>query len=434
MFKLNLIGFLGSAALSLLMFSSATHAQYFHEDEALLSLETKDRIPSELIAPGITRGGFLLFPKLEISETYSSNVYASPDNEKNDFITKITPSLLIRKEYDGHEFNLGARAQYDYYLSEQDENALEYGAFLNGTLKANSRWEFPFLLQYGTTARDRSSPLTQERANERLDIEKFISYAGVRRNFNRLSLTLLGKYTDIKNEDGMAFDNNTQVVFSDDDRSRKEIILRAEYDFPRDSEGIVPEHKIFAEIHHADVNYKNLQFQSGSFSGPQANFKEQGILGGFRTSYKGIVFANLGAGMKSQKFEDSSLKDNNILNLKADLAYNFLPKLTLNFATSRDVTQDTGIAQGILASNYLLGLDYELRHDWYIGGNVQYKTYDFETGDRKDEDRISKIYLKHYNSRNLETALEFNNQNRSSNSANNEFDRYEIMLRLTGKL
>ena len=47
--------------------------------------------------------------------------------------------------------------------------------------------------------------------------------------------------------------------------------------------------------------------------------------------------ADLGAGVKKQAFEDNGLKDNNILNLKADLAYNFLPKLTFNFEIYRDL-------------------------------------------------------------------------------------------------
>ncbi len=48
---------------------------------------------------GIRLGNFLVFPRLEVTETYNSNVFADPDDEEDDLITVVEPTVSVRSNF-----------------------------------------------------------------------------------------------------------------------------------------------------------------------------------------------------------------------------------------------------------------------------------------------------------------------------------------------
>lgn len=409
-------------------------AQQLRQEQLQLNLVANERYPKELRPEGIEQAGFILKPRLLLQGSYDSNVLAQENNEKSDFIITVAPSIGIQKKYRNHNFVFGGKAFVDRYLSESNENAERYQAYFRGVLDGNSQWQFPFSAIYNVRPRNRSIPLTNLAADRRLNINTFVGEIGVTRRFNRLSLTLMGDYTNITNEDGTAIVDKSRVVFSDDDRQRTGAKLKLRYEIPRNHEGNSAEHILFADGIYGQTKYENRQFENARFSGAIGDNTEYGILAGFETTYKGLLFANVGVGALRRSFEDSALKDVSIFDLYADVSYNILPKLTLNAEAGRNIDQDSGLAQGVVTSNYQIGIDYELLHDLYAGLNIGLTNFDFETSAREDTSIRSKIYLKKYHSRNFESGLEMRYEDRTSNTSGNEFDRLEFVFRLTGKI
>jgi hypothetical protein len=155
---------------------------------------------------------------------------------------------------------------------------------------------------------------------------------------------------------------------------------------------------------------------------------------GFKTKYKGFLFADIGAGLKHQSFEDSQLKDTNTAEILANVSYNIVPKLTLNFQANREINQDGGLVQGVVISDYGFGADYELLHDLYLGMDFGYTNYEFDTLNREDKDLSAILSMRKLHTQNLETALEVGYRDRQSNTPDRKFERYEMLLRLIGKL
>jgi len=50
-------------------------------------------------ALGVRAGAFFGLPKVEVSETYETNVFALPSNIKSDFVTSIAPSVDVNSQW-----------------------------------------------------------------------------------------------------------------------------------------------------------------------------------------------------------------------------------------------------------------------------------------------------------------------------------------------
>jgi len=50
----------------------------------------------EFDAIGLRAGSFLVYPMLEVVENYDSNIYATQNNETDDWVTLISPDVAVR--------------------------------------------------------------------------------------------------------------------------------------------------------------------------------------------------------------------------------------------------------------------------------------------------------------------------------------------------
>jgi hypothetical protein len=415
-------------------FISTGNAQIFHEKKPNIERPVQKRLPEDLIAPGRYMGSFLIHPKITLEGHYDSNIFAQKSNTTSDYYTSIKPSITVLKEIRDHQFLLEANATIDRFIKEQNENNESYDISFKGKIIGNSRWQFPLSFFHRKQARKRENSLVTSTPKERLDTRYTKADIGVTRKFNRLSITLLGNYSSSTFEDGVTLDTMSPAIYSDNNRERYGGLLRFHYDLPRSAKGTDSEHTLFTNLTYGKNKYEKRDFQSNSFSGPLADNTEYGFLTGFITNYKGLLLANINAGVNHQSFKDSSLKNTNTAQVSAFLNYNILPKLTLNLSAKRENNQDNGLVRGILTSNYSVGADYELQHDLYLGTELGYAHYDFDDLGRKDDDYLASLYLKYNNSRNIESMLRLNYRDHQSNALDREFDRYEVIFSLTGKI
>lgn len=411
-----------------------SQAQIFETKKSPADIAVADRLPEAFRAPGIIANNMIFQPKITLDSKYDTNVLATQSNTLSDYSLTFKPSINILKEWHDHRILFETGASVERFLDETDENNEGYYAGLTSKIIGNSHWSFPSSFSYKKTPRKRESPLLTRIADKRLDIKASKAEIGVTRHFNRLSLTLLGNYSTVRYEDGIALNQVTPTIYSDNDRDRVGGILRFRYDLPRSARGTDFENVFFTNLIYGKKKYKKNSYQGGSFSGPKASHDEYGFLSGFNTQYKGLLFANIGAGLRHQKFDDSRLKDTDTTELYADISYNLTPKLGLNFGAKRDIDQDNGLTQGVVTSDYHIGADYELLHDLYAGAELGYIQYDFDRFNREDEDVYGSFYLKKFLNQNLESQLKLNYHDRQSNIAGRAFDRFDIIFSLTGKI
>lgn len=419
--------------------ATAGHAQTVIWDDAQdADLPVHERLPEDLRAKPLRYNGLQYQAALNLETRYDNNVLAT-QRESSDYILALKPSLLVSRDYGAHKLRIGVQSEIERFTDQKEENKENLSLFARGALFAERQWSFPFLVNFRKEARKRNN-LQTTITDEPEDIERFGVEAGVQRNFNRLSVSLLGEYQNIAFDDGTALGATTPVIFSDDDHKTYRAKLSARYDISQGTPGRTdtPSHILFADFIYGRQRFDSLSFVNtpagGNFSGISGDRDEVGILAGLESSYKGLLFARLGAGYIRQNFDDETLDDISAIDLSADLSYNLTPKLTLGLKAERDINQDNGFTQGITQTSVVFNTDYEILHNLYLGGSVGYSDYEFEDLDRNDDDITAGLELSYYNSPRIQTSFGVNWQERTSNINAAEFDRLVFLLSVTGRL
>ncbi|MBB6253694.1 outer membrane beta-barrel protein [Nitrospirillum iridis] len=85
---------------------------------------------------GIAVGNYILFPLVDVSETYNSNVYATQQNTKSDFITRISPEIWARSQFADDQLNFLGRLEQSYYKT------FTHDSHLDGTLHSDGLYHF----------------------------------------------------------------------------------------------------------------------------------------------------------------------------------------------------------------------------------------------------------------------------------------------------
>lgn len=404
------------------------------DERIQLENPVRDRVPQDFINPGLAFKGFQYRPKLTIQGRYDSNVLAVERDKRSDLSVTVEPELNVVKRHGDSILTLKAKAEIERFANESDENSEDFEIFSQGRIEPNSDWHFPYTLSYNHRSRDRTESLANQTTTDRLTIDTLTAFGGVTRNFNRFSLSLLGTYEDIDNEDGVSIFTGAPVVYSDGDRVDVEGRVRARYEFPRGRDTKTEEHILFADAYIARSDYARRQFQGGAFTGVQGDRDIYGISAGFQTDYKGILFANIAGGYEMQDFDEPELDNTDAYTFAANVSYNITPKLTLRLDGYRGISQDNGYLRGVVETNTRVSADYELLHDWYLSSYIGYNQSDYTDIERSDDDFIANIGAKHYLSRRLSAEIEGRYFDRDSTFDQLSFDRYELMLRVNGEL
>lgn len=81
-----------------------------------------DRYRPELKPLGLTAGGFWVYPAFGLTGEINDNIFATNDNAIEDFITIISPGLLIKSNWNNHALNAKAYANIGRYKDFETEN------------------------------------------------------------------------------------------------------------------------------------------------------------------------------------------------------------------------------------------------------------------------------------------------------------------------
>ncbi len=405
------------------------------QDRQLLQLPIDERIPEELTAPGVQYKGMIIKPILETDLIYDSNIYAEDKSENTDFILSLKPEISFLKRVEAHRFLAGVSANLERFIKEPDENNEEYNAFIRGNIDLGKKMAALVSAAYVHKTRQRSTPKSGgDFSDEPVYIDTYSGYGGIERRFGRLNISLLGSYAHIENENGWSSATDETVIYSDNDRDVYGASIKLRYSIPRGSAG-EEGHILYADYKINKHEYKRQEHDGTGFLGIKRDNMEQGFLAGFETEYKGILFANLGAGYFWQEYDDSRLDTTDSLDFNADIAWNVLPKMTLSFNASREIEQNNDFLGGYVRSSYGLGVDYEFLHNLYLDSSFTYADYDFSgNANREDNDYITRLGIRYLHSRNFESAIDLTSHVRNSDAPENEFERMIFMMRLTGKL
>lgn len=381
-----------------------------------------ERARPEVDPLGVRMGAFLLFPKLGVAERYNDNIFADENDEVDDFITVISPSVNLQSQWSRHALNVGASADIGRYADNGDEDYEDYNAFANGAVDITRRSRVTGGVSYSELHEDRSSP-DDVNGIEPTEYSVLAGDVAFRQQFNRLNARV---FTQVRRID---FDDVTAaggIPINNDDRDRDEYEVGTRLGYE-----IVPSYEAFVRLTYNERKYDAATDDNGI----QRDSNGYEAVGGIRLDLTGKTFGDVFVGYRNQEYDDPTLDSVSGLSYGAALTWNATTLTTAKLNLSRTLEETTANgASGYFANRAGLTVDHELLRNMLIGGGASYTLNDYEGIDREDDVVGFNLYAKYLWNRYLNLSAGYNRTSRDSNIAGVDYDRNVFLVKIEGTL
>ena len=162
---------------------------------------------NQIYAQGNIRvGNTEVHPYVIFDGRYDDNIYLTPDNKKDDWITTVTPGVDLRRTAGRHIFELGCSAELLKYWDNPDDSTQHYNLSLLGDLNFPGGKFFTIRDKFKKTTDPATSEITDPEDRTRNDLSFVAGHKGERISFDMgyenirddyKELDTLDKYEDI---------------------------------------------------------------------------------------------------------------------------------------------------------------------------------------------------------------------------------------------
>ena len=359
---------------------------------------------------GIRAGGFLIYPSVTVGSSYDTNVFATKDDTKDDFIFNFLPQVVVRSNFPRHAIAWTTEADIARYVTETDEDYEDFGTALTGRLDItrSNRLTAGAAFARGHDSRDDPEDPGVDVTDKPLKYYDFGGDLGFQQDFNRVNFGLLGNFDRRDYTDGDEGDRDRDLFGGR---------LRAGY----------------------FVSPRINAFVQGGFrrevrdqdSGRDNNVYSASV--GTEIDFTGLLFGEVNAGWSLQEFDESDVDSENGFTYGANLTWN-PTGLTSVRLDGEGGFQPSDVGSSRLESEIGLRIDHELLRNLLIGGEVRYSRDDFQDANRVDNRIDVGPSITYFVNRNFSVGANYVFTKRDSDDSDREFDRNVITLRVTAQL
>ncbi len=373
---------------------------------------------------GQRMGAFVLFPELVVQEQYESNIFATEDNEEDDFITRVMPNLTLQSDWNNHQLQLETGGDFGFYKDNSDEDFQDYFAGASGRIDIRRSTQLRLRTRYSRDHESRESPDDANSgalnvADEPTELDIYSAGAALRHDFGRINATLGGTF------DRISFDNpeavvGPDVVEHDRDRNIYEGTLRVGYE-------IQPQYEAFVLGSYNVREYDGDEIPSGI----NRDSDGYGIAVGMEVDFGGIVFGEFFGGFRSQSYDSSALDDFSGFGGGADVTWNVTQLTTLTGSLLGDLRETTSAgASGRMVATGEIGVDHELRRNIILGANINSTRDDYEGVNRTDWIYGAAADATYLINRYLRGGVEYEFRERDGEDSTDDFTNHVFLVRL----
>lgn len=383
-----------------------------------------DNNSDTLQPPPQTFGNFLVSSGLKLEQHYTTNVRASAQNEKNDFVTTLTPTLSIQKNIRDHEFTLEASAPIKKHLKTHKEDTVDGHISLSALVTAKRSLKLPLSIAYDRAHIQRhedTSPITSQEPirTRRKHIEGGFIYTP-----NRLHVQLIGHYTQQRFSNGLS-DNGTQIIRTDDDHNNAGLHTKISY---HTASALSP----FLAFKTHKANFLRASHNGTSFNGNKRDHRYGAALAGINFDVE-TFSGHLAAGYNTLRYDDDALKDLGTLQLSANLNWQPIERSNIALTFSRTAMENSIIESAYIETMANAMLHYEVKNDLILntGATLSHHNYTSGRDDTIYEGQVGMDYT-------LNTAIQAHanvtSRKRNSDVQNEDYLENTVMVGITGSL
>ncbi|PKQ07063.1 MAG: hypothetical protein CVT73_09175 [Alphaproteobacteria bacterium HGW-Alphaproteobacteria-12] len=374
-------------------------------------------------AAGIRAGGFMVYPTASVTEAYNDNIFATSNNETDDFITTLRAGVAVNSTWSRHALNLNAALLQDFYADSSAEDRFDWNIGAGGTLNVTSATALTGALAYAQRHEDRGDPSSPAAADEPIEYNLFTGNAALAQNFARMTVTVGGEYLDYDYDDSSTAGG---VPIDQDFRDREEY-----YERVRLAYNVSPDTNFFIE---GQLDQREYDLQPPVVGITRDSDGWQVTVG---SEFRLTNLARGGAyiGYQERDYDEATFSDTDGLAYGANVDWFVTPMTTVTFTADQSVQETTvGGSSGFDRQVFGVNVDHELMRNLILSGGASYGTNEFNSSARDDDLLGASAGLLYLMNRNIDIGLRYSYEDRDSNVAAADYTRNVVAITLTGKL
>lgn len=374
--------------------------------------------PSAFDPQGLRLGGFIASPSIELSEEYNTNIREEEDGEDSSFITRISPELQVRSDFNRHAIALETGAEAGFFHSSSDDDYLDYFARSRGRIDVTRDATISGLIGYVHGSEGRGDVDSVSGAAEPTEFDDFRAelsgqYKGGLFRVRPFALANYRSYDDTELLTGDEADE------SDRDRWRREGGLELGYEFLRGYEAFV--RGAFYEVEYDDSIRRN--------GGPSRDSDGFRGLAGVNIDLTRLVEMSAGAGYETRSFESNVYEDYDGFTASVDLDWYVTRLSTVSLGVERTLGETSfQDASHRVVTEGALAVRHELRRNLTLEAAFGYAESDYQNNARSDDIYTAGLGVEWIPMRNVAVEGQYRFSTRESNQNGEDFDLNQVFV------
>lgn len=370
---------------------------------------------------GFPVGGFQAYGQLALTEVYDTNVFATPVDERSDYITVVSPRAALLSDWTRHALNFWADADIGRYWEYTKQDFNDWRVAADGRLDVTRNVQIFAGGEYAHLHQLRTSP-DDTRGLEPTQYDKTSAFVRYRQRLGRFSFAPQATFERFEYDNVPAIRNGMLVSIDQQFRNRDEysLDLRVGYELIQES------NELFVRLRGIDRVYDQLQpFPLGPLPGFPSEI-DRSSTGyeadvGLDLDLGGITFGQVFVGYRQENYK-SPLPDIGTPTFGVSVDWNPTRLTTINLNVERSINEVTqALYSGYISTVGRLSIDHELRRDFLLNVNFSLADHDYvgvstPVGTAKREDTIYGVGVaaKYFLNRHLYASLGYTYLQRNS--------------------
>jgi hypothetical protein len=357
-------------------------------------------------AQGQHIGSFILLPTLDVTETYSSNVYASTEDTKHDFFTTVTPVVSINSGWDRNFLGMTLGGEINRYANFVSENTSNFNSLVSGRydilqgvyISANGGFQILHEPRGSPNSVNGEFPTEYHVAHGELAFVKDNAVIG---------LNVTGSINHYDYFDVPAMNPFAPVIL-ETDRNRTEYQLTAEGTYE-----LAPHYRAVLRASGNDRDY-DQKFDPGHFQRSSTGYQ---VDAGVALKIASKIDGEFYIGYLDQSFDDPRFTDAGGLGFGANLLWNVDGVTSVRANLSRSVEETIVVqASSFIQTALSVSVEHEFRQNILADVSFNYAHQDYQDFGRVDDIYGFNIEGRYLLTRNLATSLDVGYTSKVSNA------------------
>lgn len=421
---------ISSASILALVLSvvTAAHAQDSVEDTvnkqsapvAAKEMPVKDSKGDD----GIRFGNLILKPMLEVYESYDDNIFTEDTNEKSDFVTRISPNLILKTIDSAHALQFSAGLDQVLFADHDKANYLNYDASIKDKYKFDKTLSWEGSLNY---RKAHSMPGDTDAnpagdAGEALPYNIYTARTSLTKDFGKLNLVpRLGfqryEYQNVRRNNGLMLDQGYR------DRDEKTIGGRVGFDIQKGFQ-------IFTDLEYNPRNYLQESATERDSNGGS-------YVIGTRYRIGKELDLEIAGGFMNRSYDTAAYDDINTYDLSSRVNWAVQPGSKVRGSFKRSIVEVTDAnTGGAVRNDAKVDFMQDLAEDWSGKVGARWINSDYQggngatggTSDREDDYYSANVGVKYELTPVVSFTGDYTYGNNNSNRNTAEYTNNVFML------